>query len=90
MRIRLGRSRPAPLPPELDQPEVLAFIAAMLAWRDGDPVPQPPKQLTMSVPDLMAELARPEIRAGVVARLAPLVRKPNRAELHGTHRSGGG
>lgn len=61
MRLRLP-GRPKPLPPELDRPEVLAFIAAMLAWRDGDAAPVPPKQLEMSVEELTGRLADPDIR----------------------------
>lgn len=78
MRFRLGGSKPTPLPPELDQPEVLAFVAAMLAWRDGDEPPRPPTQLTMTVPELMARLQDPAIRRGIVERLKPLVQQPGK------------
>ncbi len=78
MRFRLGR--PTPLPPEIDKPEVLAFIAAMLAWREGDEAPRPPAQLTMSVSALMVKLNDPAIRRGVAERLGPLMRRPSRAE----------
>lgn len=43
----------------------------------------PPKQLTMTVPELMDRLKDPSIRAGVVHRLSPLVKGPNRAERRG-------
>lgn len=75
MRLRLGASKPTPLPPELDQPEVLAFLAAMLAWRHGDEPPKPPAQLTMTVPELMDRLGDPAIRRGVVERLSVLTGK---------------
>jgi hypothetical protein len=60
-----------PLPPELDQPEVLAFIAALLVWRDGDPTPLIPKQLTISVAALLAMLSDERVRRGVAERLMP-------------------
>lgn len=70
----------APLPPELDRPEVLGFIATMLAWREGDEAPVPPTTLGMTVPELVTRLEDPEIRAGVVRRLSVLVQPPpNRA-----------
>lgn len=70
-----------PLMADIDKPEVLAFIAAMLGWQEGQPVPQPPVQMTMTVPELMERLQDPATRALVVRRLAPLVgRRPNRAE----------
>lgn len=72
------------LPRELDQPEVLAYIAALLAWREGDELPQRPAQLRMPLEELMGHLRSPETRRAIVERLSVLVpaegRQLSRAE----------
>lgn len=66
---------------DINKPEVLAFIAAMLGWQEGQPIPQPPVQMAMTVPELMERLNDPETRALVVRRLSPLIAyQPNRAD----------
>jgi hypothetical protein len=66
-----------PLAPELDKPEVLAYLAALLAYREGDEKPQIPVQLTISHEELAAHLQDPKTREAIVQRLSVLVR-PNR------------
>lgn len=66
------------LPPELDRPEVLAYIAQLLAWRDGDPVPPRPTQLTLSDEQLAAHLNDAGTRRALVERLSVLVPHPDR------------
>jgi len=74
------------LPPELDRPEVLAYLAALLAWREGDPVPPQPQQLTVPLETLFGWLADPAVRRHVVERLSVLVPHPERKLKRTRHR----
>lgn len=82
MRIRLGRQ----LHRDFDKPEVLAYVAAMLGWQEGRPVPVAPKQMTLSVDELMAELRDDHTRREIVKRLSPLVAPRNRAQRRADRR----
>lgn len=67
------------LPEEFRDAGVLAFIAAMLAWREGQPKPHMPKGVTAkSLPGLLAKLDDPKVRRAVVLELSVLVPAPGR------------
>lgn len=61
------------VPPELQNRANLAFLAQLLAWQEGEPVPQPPQSLTMPLPEFIALLNDPASRAYVVRRLSVLL-----------------
>lgn len=62
------------LPEEFRDAGVLAFIAAMLAWREGQPQPHLPKGVTpATLPALLAKLDDPKVRRAVVLELSVLV-----------------
>ena len=69
------------LPEDLRDHSRLAFIAAMLAHREGDPPPPMPSSVTAEIlPRLLAHLDDPKARRAVVIHLSPLTERPNRAE----------
>jgi len=73
-----GRWEPD-LPEEFRDAGVLAFIAAMLAWREGQPKPVMPVGVTVeSLPALLAKLEDPKVRRAVVLELSVLVPAPGR------------
>jgi hypothetical protein len=67
------------IPPELENTANLAFLAQLLAHKEGAPVPQPPASLTMPLPEFIALLNDPDNRAYVVRRLSIFVRPPKPA-----------
>lgn len=52
----------------------LAYLAQLLAYTEGDPLPQPPASLAMPLPELIALLDDADNRAYVVRRLSIFVR----------------
>lgn len=64
------------LPDNLRDAGALAFIAAMLAWRQGEPQPEAPAGLDLE--RVMAQLTDPRIRRAVVTELSTLVPHPDR------------
>ena len=69
------------LPEDLRDHSRLAYIAALLAHREGEPPPPMPGSVTTeSLPSLLAHLDDPKTRRAVVIHLSPLTRAPNRAE----------
>lgn len=64
------------LPPELRDAGRLAFVAACMAWREGDPVPPMPAGVTPeTLPDLIRLFAEPRVREAAVRWLAKLTPK---------------
>lgn len=63
------------LPDNLRDEGALAFVAAMLAWRDGDP---PAKPDGLDLDRVMRQLTDPRIRRAVVLELSVLVPHPER------------
>ena len=58
---------------------VLAFLATMIAWRDGDPVPPMPAGVTAeTLPGLLSRLQEPRVRRAVLTELSVLVPHPDR------------
>lgn len=59
------------LPDNLRDEGALAFVAALLAWREGQPEPVKPAGLDLE--RVMAQLGDPRIRRAVVTELSALV-----------------
>lgn len=59
------------LPDNLRDEGALAFVAAMLAWRDG--LPEPVAPAGFDVERVLAQLQDPKIRRAVVLELSVLV-----------------
>ena len=68
----------ADLPAPLNDAGVLAYVAALLAWREGDEIPPKPNTLTIPVDELLAMLDDPAVRREVLLRLSVLVPHPRR------------
>lgn len=67
------------IPATLSDPAVLAFLAQITAWREGDEIPPMPDGVTKeSLPELIGLLDDPAVRKAVVLRLSVLVPSPNR------------
>ena len=66
------------LHPDLRKPAVLAYVAALLAWRDGDEVPTRPPDMVLTVEQLMAQLQDRGIRRELAMRLSVLIPHPDR------------
>lgn len=64
------------LPDNLRDEGALAFVAALLAWREG--MEQPVKPEGLDLERVMAQLADPRIRRAVVTELSVLVPGPDR------------
>jgi hypothetical protein len=61
------------IPVVLTQAANLAYLAQLLAFQEGDPLPQPPASLAIPIPELIALLNDPDNRAYVVRRLSIFV-----------------
>ena len=64
------------LPDNLRDEGALAFVATLLAWRDGDPIPAKPDGFDLE--RTMAQLTDPRIRRAVARELSVLVPHPER------------
>ena len=61
------------LPPALRSPARLAFVAAMLQWKEGDaPPPMPAGVTAETLPELLGPLRNPVVRRAVVRWIAKL------------------
>jgi hypothetical protein len=76
-RVRVGSVRiqdDTTLPPEFRDPAVMAYIATLLTWREGDSAPVMPKGVTKeSLPGLLAKLDDPGTRRAVTRWLSKLL-----------------
>ena len=67
------------LPDAFRDEGVLAFLAAMIAWRDGDPLPPMPNGVTPeSLPGMLGRLQEPRVRRAVLLELSVLIPHPDR------------
>lgn len=67
------------LPPAFRDPAILAYLAQVVSWREGDPIPPMPNGLTTDdLPDLFLQLNNPAVSKAVAYELSTLVPHPNR------------